>query len=274
MTPSTAASRSDSLSWTTLAICALATIALHLLLVVPFCKQKAETEKVDNTDRVNILFPADDPAFANLAKQINSEPDPAEFIRGNDRTGYSFRRYFDTNPSPVLFPPVQLESPVTLSEQPDTPDLTRSYSDLCGFRALHLPGNDTADSERVAKDVSYPLWVDAFGAIEGIRDDYREHYMIYFSSKDVVSPTLLEIHYPVQIKKIPPYVVVLRSCGNIFLDSHAKRLLQTHLTSRDFLSKFDPAKNCIVSVYWRPGLMAVNPEQLPEKLLPEGETLP
>ncbi|MBO5960154.1 MAG: hypothetical protein J6Q65_08530, partial [Lentisphaeria bacterium] len=212
---------------------------------------------------------ADDPEFAAVTQKIRKEQDPAEFIRGGS-TGYSSFRTQPENPQPYLRESLEPLHPDIPEVDTAEPDLQRQYADLYDHRSLRIAVQPL--QKDTVKTVDYPVWTDAYGIIHEIKDAYKEHYAVNFNSKDVVGPTVLKIQFPEnKHSDLPPHISIQRSCGSVFLDYHAKKLLRKHIINKEFQKKFDVEYNNQIRIYWRPGLNPENKNMIPDNMLVQKE---
>lgn len=272
MAESTGKIQRDHLTRTELIICALIAVGLHILLVLLFSKEHNQAIDPGMQNRSNILFAETDPNFATVTQRINSEPDPAEFIRGGD-TGYSSCRNFELTREPESKNNIPALAVADNSQvQPESLNVERSYADLLTYSApIPGPAADTAKNAEAAK-TTYPLWKDAFGVIRNIKTSYNGYNTtISINSNTVTAPTILQIRFNEgKQKDLPAYILVKQSCGDGILDQYAKGILQNHISDSEKLKQFNQKYNDLVYIYWQPELNAVDESAIPKNMLPEG----
>lgn len=262
----------DCLTRTELIICALVAVGLHVMLVLLFSKEHNQAIDPGLQNRSNILFAENDPNFASVTQRINSEPDPAEFIRGGD-TGYSSCGSFELTQEPESKNSIPAIAVADTGEvQPESLNVERSYADLLTYSApIPAPAAETGKNAVAAK-TTYPLWKDAFGVIRKIKTSYNGYNTtISINSNTVTAPTILQIRFNEEKQKeLPVYILVKQSCGDGILDQYAKGILQNHISDPAALKQFNPKYNDLVYIYWQPELNAVDDSAIPRNMLPEG----
>lgn len=264
--------KSDVLTGTELILCAIAAILLHMLLVLLFSKEENVAPPPVDQNRSNILFAESDLNFKAISQRINAEPDPSEFIRGG-KTGYSSINYSAPCPKPEFkneaagIKTEQVNSEIT----PHSIRVERNYSDLLSYAAPVISKNktDPAQTAPLKSKITYPIWKDAHGVLANMGDTF-DSYTTIINSNTAVAPTILKIRFQQKSKKdLPVYVTIHQSCGNIYLDQHAKKLLQNRISDPAFLKNFNPESNDAVFIFWQAESKTIEQNSIPENMFPQ-----
>ncbi len=231
----------------------LVSLLLHAVLILPLRMPEEENGKKNggSTGRRDSFLDPSHPEFRQIAERMKNVSDPAEFIRGGGKNGYSAvlarisgRTATEAEPPPILYP--GLKEPQS-GELP--PVFTvRESADLFSYPEFLAELLLTEKPPVQEETPHYPLWLDAKGAVLRNIDENEENKKALFLSNDVTGPTELIVRFE---NDLPPSVRVLHSSGSVNLDLYAREQLLECLQGNTRQLGLDPKYNHTIRIFWQ-----------------------
>ncbi len=204
----------------------------------------------------NVLIDLSMPAFAEMDCPLDESVDPALFIHGNDRIGYSAIRQPQVMETPLNdIHANEQEFCLSSGDKPDSSGIflwnvpKRTLADIAGSFDLRIFLEHCMQPERARVAVTYPLWLDSSSKIINGPAVDADSWENEFKSRDIQGPTVLKITAPGS-DFLNAQVEIMRSCGRPGLDLHALFLLEDMLSC--FPEKIaDFPVSTPIRIYWR-----------------------